>query len=421
MKKYKLLVVFALLSFSKLYSQIGNFDETKVTQFEVPNLLLSIDSASISTSSEWMANRADLISLFEEHIYGRVPDKKYSISFEVLANDKNALEGKATRREVAIRIETEKIHTITMLMYIPNDREGKVPLFVGLNFKGNHSVSFDPQILKSVIREQPPREGVLESEVTDYKRGDESSRWPIERIIANGYAVATIYRGDIDPDYDDGFQNGIHPLFYAEGQTKPKYNEWGTVAAWAWGLSRAMDYFVSDADIDESKVAVIGHSRLGKAALWAGVTDTRFAMVISNNSGCAGASLSRRRFGETIYEINTRFPHWFCSNFKQYNDKEYLLPIDQHQLIALLAPRPVYIASASEDGWADPKGEFLSSIYASPVYGLFGLKGLTIKDMPSVNEPAMCGYIGYHLRQGKHDITDYDWQQYLLFANKKLK
>lgn len=417
-----LITCFFLTILLPVKGQELNYDESKIPPYTLPELLVSENGEKITTESQWIEKRRpEILSLFETQVYGKSPEHPKGLHFEVLSEDRYTLGNMATRKEIAVYFTDDEKHFMTILMYIPNKRNGPVPLFFGLNFKGNHTVNEDANITESITRMKPRKDGDSEVRPQMFKRGEAASRWPIEMLIANGYGLATIYRGDIDPDYDDGFQNGVHPLFYKKGQKQPEADEWGTLAAWAWGMSCAMDYFETDEDIDATKVAVVGHSRHGKTALWAGAIDQRFAMAISNDSGCGGAALFRRRIGETVNKINSLFPHWFCGNFKQYNNKEDELPVDQHQLIALIAPRPVYIASAVEDLWADPKGEFLSGLYASPVYQLFGLTGMTVDEMPEVDNPVTNGYIGYHVRTGNHDIKLYDWQQFVKFADRHFK
>jgi hypothetical protein len=402
----------------------ANYDETKVGLYTLPDPLVASDGEKVTTAEAWRTRRRpEIMQLFETYMFGKVPTPPHPIkpSFSASSDDPQALGGRAIRREVAIRLtDRPDGPVINLLVYLPKDAGPgrRVPAFLGLNFEGNHAVSSDPGITLSTQWIPSQYKGVVDHRATDASRGSEASRWPVERILAHGYALATAYYGDIDPDYDDGFQNGVQPLFYQPGQARPAADEWGSIAAWAWGLSRALDYLETAPEVDARKVAVMGHSRLGKTALWAGATDTRFAIVISNNSGAGGAALSRRIFGETVERLNTSFPHWFCGNFKVYSDREFMLPIDQHELIALCAPRPVLISSAAEDLWADPRGEFLAAKAADPVYRLLGTDGLATSRWPSPAVDSLVpSTIGYRIRPGKHDVTTDDWDAFMAFAD----
>jgi hypothetical protein len=411
----------AMLAGAVLLQPAGaNYDESKVPAYALPDPLVLASGRRVTDAAAWrQARRAEILGLFERHVFGTSLPAPPTLESVVRDVERQALGGAATRRQVSIRLAAgADAPALELLIYVPNGRQGRAPAFLGLNFNGNHAVVADPTILLSTrwMRDSVP--GVEQHRATQASRGSEASRFPIETIVKGGFALVTAYYGDLEPDHPEGWKDGIRGRLTAPGGGPAP--SWGAIGAWAWGLSRALDYLASDPDIDATRVAVIGHSRLGKAALWAGARDERFALVVSNDSGEGGAAITRRRFGETITRINTSFPHWFTPAYRTFNDREDDLPVDFHELLALIAPRPLYVASASEDLWADPRGEFLSAVAAEPVYTLLGSPGLGVREMPAPGV-SVGQRIGYHVRAGKHDLTREDWEHYLTFAARHLR
>ncbi len=401
-----------------------NYDEAQVPSYTLPDPLVSADGTRVTNKRAWeKKRRPELLRLFEEQVYGRSPGKPRGMKSEVTSFAADALGGMATRKEITVWLTGQKAGpSLNILLYLPNGVKGRVPAFLGLNFGGNHTISRDPGIrLSDRWVANGRNNSVADNRAAEDRRGSAASRWPVEKILTRGYALATVYCGDLEPDFPEGWKLGIRAALSPDGTNASfQPDEWGCISAWAWGLSRAMDYLEKDSVVDAKHVALLGHSRLGKTALWAGARDERFAIVISNESGEGGAALARRCFGEQTSDLNRRFPHWFCGNFKQYSDHEDKLPVDQHELLALIAPRPLYVASAEGDRWSDPRGEFLSAKAAEPVYALLGKAGLNTTEQPSLNQP-VGEFIRYHNRSGKHDVTDYDWEQYLAFADRHFK
>ena len=404
-----------------------NYDEAKVRPYTLPDPLVLNDGTRVRDAAVWRAQRRpELLEIFAREVYGRTPaGRPEKMHWAVTSVDRAALGGKAVRKEITVwfteKKDGPKMH---VLVYQPAGAAGAHtpwPAFLGLNYYGNNCVNADLGIALSTAWMRASADfKIVNNRATEGTRGAHASRWDVETVVARGYATATIYYGDLCEDRNEGLTKDVAAHFGTGAVNDRRPDEWGAIGIWAWGLSRALDVLASDPEIDGKRVAVHGHSRLGKAALWAGAQDERFAMVISNNSGAGGAALSKRDFGETVARINTSFPFWFAKNFRRYDDNEAALPVDQHELLALIAPRPLHVASAEDDAWADPRGEFLAAKHAAPVYALFGKKGLGVSEMPAVNQPVLGDAIAYHIRTGPHDIKPYDWARYMDFADRML-
>ncbi len=396
------------------------YDESKVPAYVLPDPLVLSDGTPVRTPDDWWRRRRpEIVRLFEENVYGKAPAAPTSLRWGILDRDAHALSGLATRTQIRVLLEgTEAGAVFTMLVYRPNAAKGPVPTVLALNFEGNQAVHSDPgiQVTSSWVEKG---EGVVGNRATEATRGRDASAWPVERILDRGYALATVYYGEIEPDHPTGWRDGVRSRFGPGRSGEIGPGDWGALAAWAWGLQRAQDVIAQQPELDGRRVAVLGHSRLGKAALWAAALDTRFALALSNESGEGGAALARRRFGETTEAITRVFPHWFAPRFREYAEREDALPVDQHLLLALVAPRPLYVGSAADDAWADPRGEFLATVAASPAYRLLGRQGMTLDSWPAL-ERSVGETIGYHVRRGPHALTAHDWELYLDFADRHL-
>jgi hypothetical protein len=396
----------------------ANYDEAKAGTFTLPDPLVFNNGQPVKTARQWRKRRrAEILQLLQTNVYGRSPKPPKRIHFQALDVEPKALGGKAMRKQVTIYFPTHQAEAHEdLLLYLPSDAPKPVPVILALNFFGNQSVTSDPGVKAATIwAGKPP----VRQQAPEESRGRDRE-FDIEKILARGYGFATVCYADLEPDFSGGYKEGIRQLFFEPGQTEPAPDDWGAIGAWAYGLSRALDYLEKDQDVDAKRVAVMGHSRLGKTALWAGAQDTRFAMVLSSCSGRGGASPWRRNYGETLRSMSKAFPFWFCPNLFKYLDQVDKLPVDSHDLIALIAPRPVYITSAQEDQWADPHGMFMAAVAAGPVYKLLNAQGLDTDQMPAINQPIM-HTIAFHIRDGKHAVTTFDWDQFLAFADFHLR
>ena len=393
-----------------------NYDEELVGDYTLPDPLVLQNGEPVRDAETWYnRRRPELVRLFEEHQYGRTPAAPEDMWFEVTEQAGVAFDGQAVRRQVTVHFtEDPEGPKMDLLVYLPANAEGPVPMLLNISFSPNAAVVADTMVHLGTMWSPQTRERVP-------ARRASQTRTPIERILSEGFAFGTVYYGDIDPDFMGGATLGIRALFLEPGQTEPAPDEWGAISAWAWGLSRALDYFQTDPDIDAARVAITGASRLGKTVLWAGVRDPRFAMVIASVSGAGGAALERRNYGETIGHLvaEGRYPYQFARNWANYAENPDESPVDSHMLVALMAPRPLLLQTGNTDYWSDPKGEFLAAVAAEPVWELLGVKGLGTDIMPEPDQPIL-NTLGYLMHDGGHGMVPGDWDVYLDFMRMHL-
>lgn len=386
----------------------------------LPDPLVALAGDRISSAKEWNdRRRPELKQLFQHYMYGVLPPAPEKVTAKVEQQDNNYFGGKATKKQLTLSWGGPNMPVINLLLVVPNRRSGPAPAFVGVNFCGNHTLLNDSTIPlpKGWVYKSCP--GCPNEMATEEGRGKQIDVWNLELAIDRGYAVATFYSGDIDPDKPD-FTDGVHPHYLKPGQTQPGPNDWGTIGAWAWGVHRAVDYLVSDSTIDAKRIAVVGHSRLGKTALLAAALDERIALAIPHQAGCGGTAPSRGKVGESVKQINDRFPHWFCDEFAKFNDDPSRLPFDQNCLVALCAPRPVLFSNAVEDTWANPDGQLEVLKAANPAYELLGVKGIDPAARPELGK-LINTRLGYFLRPGQHSMNTEDWKAFLDFADQQMK
>jgi hypothetical protein len=386
-----LLILFLGLavSFKASAQQAVNYDESKVPDLILPDLFVDSKGNRINSKEDWESKRRpEILGLFTDYVYGQLPTDFDTQTFEEKLIYEHPHAEYARLKEVTISVSrNSQSQAIRLKIYFPKNQEGPLPVFLLISHRNVEQVTGNP----------------------------ENQFFPIKQIISRGFAAAIFDVEDVSPDDKERYTHGILNQLYPEQLGQP--NGMRGLSAWAWGAIRAMDYFEKDPEIDEKRAAVVGHSRGGKAALWCGANDERWAVTVANESGCGGAALSRRKFGETVERINSNFPYWFTDEFKKFNGLEGQLPIDQHQLIGLIAPRAVYVASAIEDKWADPKGEYLSLKLGSRVFSEIYLKSISLPEEYNYSPHTLLQKsAGYHLREGTHDLIGYDWEKIMDFA-----
>jgi hypothetical protein len=376
---------------AKATGHVSNYDETKIPKYKLPDPLVALNGKPVTTPDEWVKiRRSEIMRFYESEIYGRVPTNAPKVTWDITETDPKARDGNAIMRKAIGRMNADSHGPrMTLTVYTPARANHPVPVLLNISFgtpaaKGPHANAFDP----------------------------------ITEVLARGWAFASISYGDIQPDRADRWDEGVIGLTLKTGQRKPAADEWGTISAWAWGVSRCVDFLSTDKSIDAKRIAVTGASRLGKTVLWAGARDERIAAVFSVVPGELGASLIRRDWGETLDDMAQNFSWQFAGNLQKWVGRWNDLPVDQHMLIALCAPRPVYVNGGLTDQWSDPHGEFLALVAAGPVYRLFGVEDLGVTERPGLDKPVTTGRLAFHYHSAGHTAVPADWKAFLDFADR---
>jgi hypothetical protein len=388
-----------------------NYNEDKVGNYTLPDPLVMLNGKKVKNAKMWYAKRRpEIVSLFEEFQYGRMPAAPKDMSFNVFDKGTPALDGKALRKQVTVYFTKDTLdYKMDILIYLPANASGPVPLFLNFSFSPNATVANDPGIKAGLMWGRDGKK-------VPVNRTGGFGRTDINQFLSEGIGFANIYYGDIEPDFALGYKYGIRSYYAKPDTAYPAPDKWGAISAWAWGLSRAMDYFETDPQIDAKKVALFGVSRLGKTVLWAGAHDTRVGMVIASCGGEGGAALSRRNYGENINHMThpTRYFYQFAGNWRNYKDDFSKSPVDAHMLVALMAPRPLLLQTGDTDYWSDPKGEFLAAVAAEPVWTLLGKKGLGTDVWPASGQPIL-NDLGYYMHAGGHGAMPADYPIFIKF------
>ena len=390
-----------------------NYDEARVGTYTLPDPLVLANRKPVRDAKTWTEKRRpEIVRLFEENQYGRSPGRPAGMTVEVFDKGTPAFDGKAIRKQVTVHFSAT--NKMDLLLYLPAHATKPVPFLLNLSFSANSNTVDDPGVRVGEVW-GPDKKKIPANQGRKFGKID------VPRLLDAGFGFGTIYYGDIDPDFLGGIPNGIRAQFLKPRQTEPAPDKWGAIAAWAWGLSRGMDYLETDKGVDAKRVAILGVSRLGKTVMWAGAHDQRFAAVIASCSGEGGAALSRRNYGETIAHLTapTRYPYQFCANYAKFAEHPDKSPVDANMLVALMAPRPLLLQTGDKDFWSDPKGEFLAAVAAGPVYSLLGKQGLGTEHMPPAGE-GIFHTLSYFEHIGGHGTIPSDWDQYLKFLQMHL-